>query len=96
LAHLMFVAVTAWLLSLEAGFCPRRERNNFFGGLFHDLPEVLTRDIISPVKASVEGLDDMIRLYEREAMEERVLPRRPPRWLRENRPSWRPRRSRRG
>ena len=80
LGHLMFVAVTSWLLSLEAGLCPRRERNNFFGGLFHDLPEVLTRDIISPVKASVEGLDDMIRRYEREAMDERVLPLLPEGW----------------
>ena len=80
LGHLMFVAVTSWLLSIEAGACPRREYNNFFGGLFHDLPEVLTRDIISPVKASVEGLDDMIRRYEHEAMDKRVLPLIPQKW----------------
>ncbi|MGZ7169402.1 MAG: HD domain-containing protein [Halobacteriota archaeon] len=30
--------------------CYRRRFHNFFGGLFHDLPEALTRDIISPVK----------------------------------------------
>ena len=80
LGHLMFVAVTAWLLSLEADLCPRRVYNNFFGGLFHDLPEVLTRDIISPIKASVEGLEDMIRRYEHEAMTERVLPLLPESW----------------
>lgn len=83
LGHLMFVAVAAWLLSHESGACPRRLYNNFFGGLFHDLPEVLTRDIISPVKASVEGLDDMIRRYERAAMEERILPLLPQSWHRE-------------
>ncbi|MCR4819005.1 MAG: HD domain-containing protein [Fretibacterium sp.] len=90
LGHLLFVAVASWLLSHEIGaslqqgrLCPRRIYNNFFGGLFHDLPEVLTRDIISPVKASVEGLDDMIRRYEREAMEERILPLLPPHWHRE-------------
>ena len=87
LGHLLFVAVTSWLLSHEAGplgrFCPRRLYNNFFGGLFHDLPEVLTRDIISPVKASVEGMDDMIRRYEQEAMEERILPLIPRSWHRE-------------
>ncbi|MBR1671649.1 MAG: HD domain-containing protein [Fretibacterium sp.] len=90
LGHLLFVAVASWLLSHEAGaalpqgrLCPRRLYNNFFGGLFHDLPEVLTRDIISPVKASVEGMDDMIRRYERAAMEERILPLLPPAWHRE-------------
>ena len=83
LGHLMFVAVTSWMLGREAGACPRRARNDFFGGLFHDLPEVLTRDIISPVKASVEGLDDMIRLYEHGAMEERIRPLLPAAWYEE-------------
>ena len=44
---------------------------------------MLTRDIISPVKASVEGLDEMIRRYEREAMEERIFPLLPEGWHRE-------------
>lgn len=80
LGHLLFVAVTSWLLADSMGACPRRAYNAFFGGLFHDLPEVLTRDIISPVKASVEGLDDMIHKYEREAMEERIFPLIPEGW----------------
>jgi putative hydrolase of HD superfamily len=80
LGHLLFVAMVAWMGSLEIGACPRRVRNNFFGGLFHDLPEVLTRDIISPVKTSIEGLDELIRRYEREAMEERIFPLVPGPW----------------
>ncbi|MDR3230894.1 MAG: HD domain-containing protein [Synergistaceae bacterium] len=80
LGHLLFVAIAAWMVSLEIGACPRRARNNFFGGLFHDLPEVLTRDIISPVKASVEGLDELIRGYEQKAMEERIFPLLPESW----------------
>ncbi|MDR2175907.1 MAG: HD domain-containing protein [Synergistaceae bacterium] len=80
LAHLFFVAITAYLLSAEIEACPRRARNNFFGGLFHDLPEVLTRDIVSPVKASVEGLETLIRHYEREAMELRIFPLLPEPW----------------
>ena len=39
--------------------------------------------IISPVKASVEGLDDMIHRYEKEAMEERIFPLLPEHWHRE-------------
>lgn len=80
LGHLFFVAAASWLLAREMGdLCPRRLRNNFFGGLFHDLPEVLTRDIISPVKAA-SGLDDVIRRYERAAMDERIYPLLPPHW----------------
>ena len=80
LGHLLFVALVAWMVSHEIGACDRRIYNNFFGGLFHDLPEVLTRDIISPVKASVEGLDETIRRYEKDAMEERIFPLLPESW----------------
>jgi putative hydrolase of HD superfamily len=83
LGHLLFVAIVAYLLSIEIGACPRRAYNNFFSGLFHDLPEVLTRDIVSPVKASVEGLDALIHRYEQEAMEDRIFPLLPSLWRRE-------------
>jgi putative hydrolase of HD superfamily len=76
----LFVAVVSYLVSMEVGAKPRRAYNNFFAGLFHDLPEVLTRDIVSPVKASVEGLDDLIHRYEHEAMEERIFPLIPKNW----------------
>ena len=73
LGHLFFVAAISWLLTNEIGACSKRKQNNFFSGLFHDLPEVLTRDIISPVKKSVEGLNALIKNYEKEAMQERIL-----------------------
>lgn len=80
LGHLLFVAIASYLVSMKIGATPRRAYNNFFGGLFHDLPEVLTRDIVSPVKASVEGLDQLIQRYEREAMDERIFPLIPKCW----------------
>jgi putative hydrolase of HD superfamily len=83
LGHLLFVAILSYLVALEIGACPRRAYNDFFGGLFHDLPEVLTRDIISPVKNSVEGFDDMIRRYERKAMEGKIYPLLPESWIAE-------------
>jgi putative hydrolase of HD superfamily len=83
LGHLLFVAIVSYLVSIEIKACPRRAYNNFFGGLFHDLPEVLTRDIVSPVKASVEGLDVLIHHYEQEAMESRIFPLIPKLWYEE-------------
>jgi putative hydrolase of HD superfamily len=46
--------------------------NNYFAGLFHDLPEALTKDIISPVKKAATGLDHFIKKLEREEMEGRI------------------------
>jgi putative hydrolase of HD superfamily len=83
LGHLLFVAILSYLISMELHGCPRRKYNNFFGGLFHDLPEVLTRDIISPVKKSVEGLDELIKSYERSSMEESIFPLVPDSWHQE-------------
>lgn len=80
MGHMMVVAILSYFCSLEAGACKRRLENNFFGGLFHDLPEVLTRDIVSPVKASVKGLDDIIRGIEEEQMEEIIFPLLPESW----------------
>ncbi len=81
LGHMLIVAMVSFLFSLRIGACARRSVNNYFTGLFHDLPEVLTRDIISPVKRSVEGLEELIKGYEKEQMEKEVFSLIP-HWLR--------------
>ena len=70
LGHMLIVAIISYLFTLEIKGCQRRCINNYFTGLFHDLPEVLTRDIISPVKRSVKGLSSLIKQYEKEKMRE--------------------------
>lgn len=83
IGHSLFVAILSYLFSLEIGACRQRCVNNYFTGLFHDLPEVLTRDIISPVKRSVEGLDELIKEYEKEQMNKEVYGLIPRAWHRE-------------
>lgn len=73
LGHMLVVAAYAYFISLGLGLCRARCQNNFFSALFHDLPELLTRDIITPVKRSVEQLPGIIHQYEREELERRVL-----------------------
>jgi putative hydrolase of HD superfamily len=85
LGHMYIVTITSYLLSLENNACSKRLYNNFFAGLFHDLPEVLTKDIISPVKGSVEGLEDIIKEYEENQMKTRLLPLLPFSWRKEMR-----------
>lgn len=64
LGHMFIVATYSWFFSMEVGACRARSQNNFFCGLFHDLPELLTRDIISPVKAASQEIGDLIHEYE--------------------------------
>lgn len=80
LGHMLIVAMLAYLCSLEAGACDKRLCNNYFAGLFHDLPEVLTRDIISPVKRSVAGLENLIKEIEKRQVEEKIFPLLPDGW----------------
>ncbi len=74
MGHMLVVAIMSYLVSLEFEASEKRLINNFYGGLFHDLPEVLTRDIVSPVKRSVKGLDDIIKGIEDEQMAKVIFP----------------------
>ena len=80
MGHMLIVAVFSYLCSCYLNACPKRLTNNFFGGLFHDVPEVLTRDIVSPVKNSVEGLDELIKEIEEIQMQETIYPLIPKEW----------------
>jgi len=80
MGHMLVVAILSYFATLEAGGCPGRCINNFLGGLFHDMPEVLTRDIVSPVKSSIKGLDDLIKGIEDEQMESTIFPLLPDDW----------------
>jgi len=73
LGHMFIVAAYSWFFSMEVGACRARCQNNFFSGLFHDLPELLTRDIISPVKSSSQEIGDLIHEYEIRELDRVVL-----------------------
>lgn len=83
MGHMLIVAMMSYLCSLEVDACPKRIYNNYFAALFHDLPEVLTRDIVSPVKRSVAGLDEIIKDIEHRQLEERIFPLLPASWHQE-------------
>lgn len=80
MGHMLIVAIMSYLCSLEINACDQRLSNNYFTALFHDLPEILTRDIISPVKKSVDGLDNIIKDIEKEQMNEKFFPLIPTSW----------------
>ena len=80
LGHMLIVAIFSYLFSLQSNRSKDIAVNNYFTGLFHDLPEVLTRDIINPVKKSVEGLDELIKEYERSEMDKKIYKLIPEQW----------------
>ena len=77
LGHMLTVALFSYFYSLEVKACDKRLQNNFFTALVHDLPEALTRDIISPVKYSVDELSEIIAEYEVAKIEDDILPNVP-------------------
>jgi putative hydrolase of HD superfamily len=83
LGHMLVVAIIAYFSSLDLKACPQRLYNNYFCGLFHDLPEVLTRDIVAPVKRSIPNLDVIIKDIESSWVEERIYPLLPESWHQE-------------
>ncbi len=74
LGHMLTVAIFGYFYSLKINACNQRLQNNFFVALFHDLPEALTRDIISPVKYSVDELADIIAEFEVSQIEDKIIP----------------------
>ncbi|MDY0052357.1 MAG: HD domain-containing protein [Aliarcobacter sp.] len=77
LGHMLTVALFGYFFSIKVNACDKRLQNNFFTALFHDLPEALTRDIITPVKYCVDELSDIIAEYEIEKIEDDILPNIP-------------------
>ena len=76
LGHCFFVAIMTLLMAKETNpnMCERRIVNNFFSGLFHDLPESVTRDIISPVKQATDELPNIVKKIEDEIVAKELVP----------------------
>ncbi len=81
MGHMLVVAILSYFMTLELeNPCRTRLINNYFSGLFHDVPEALTRDIVSPIKKSVEGLGEILNEIEIEQMHSVVYPMLPKEW----------------
>ncbi len=76
LGHSYFVAIMTLLLGRESKTkkCKQRVINNFFSALFHDLPESVTRDIISPVKQATDELPFVVKNIENNIVNKELIP----------------------
>lgn len=80
LGHMYIVALLAYVATKGARASTPRLVGNFMCGMFHDLAEIGTRDISSPVKQPVQRT---LREIERNELERIVYPLLPKDWLRE-------------
>lgn len=80
LGHSLLVANAIFLHNLETNLDDVTLYNNYYTALFHDLPEVLTKDVITPVKANVGGLSELLSSYEEEMIEKKIMPMIPEGW----------------
>jgi putative hydrolase of HD superfamily len=80
LGHVMLVAIISYFFARDNGAEGKRLFNDFFCGLFHDLPEIVTRDIISPVKMSSPEFDELIKKLEKDLTEQEIYPFIDERW----------------
>ncbi len=83
LGHMLMVATLVYFFTADLQFCKKRMYNNFFCGLFHDLPEAVTRDIISPVKKSSPEFDKLISDLEKTLAEQEIFPHVEQDWIEE-------------
>lgn len=80
LGHSLMVATMTYLHDLETGAGDRQVYNDYYTALFHDLPEVLTKDVITPVKVNVHGLVEILDEYEHELVNTKIMPLLPAAW----------------
>jgi putative hydrolase of HD superfamily len=80
MGHMLIVAIFGYFCARALGASDARIVNDYLCGLFHDLPEVLTRDIISPVKRSATEIEYKIKRIESNYMREKIFPLVPAAW----------------
>jgi len=80
LGHMLMVANMTYLHDLDIKADDETIYRDYFTALFHDLPEVLTKDVITPIKKSIGGLDELLSEYEKEMISSSLLPLLPKEW----------------
>jgi len=73
MGHMLMVAILSYVVLKKEKI---DEKNclygTFFTALFHDIPEIITRDIVSPVKKKLG--EDIIKKAEKEGVREEIYP----------------------
>ncbi len=73
LSHTVLITFFTYLLACEEKVDENTMSDMFLTALFHDIPESITWDIITPTKKSVNGLESIIESIEEDMVHEHLL-----------------------
>ena len=73
LSHTYIIAFFSYIVWHENNLPDEHITDMLLTALFHDIPEAITGDIITPTKKSVPGLEEMIEHIERDMIYEHLL-----------------------
>lgn len=73
LSHTFFIAFLTYLVSSEQSIPKDAQTDMIMTALFHDIPEAITGDIITPTKKAIAWLDRVIEEVERDMIYEHII-----------------------
>jgi putative hydrolase of HD superfamily len=73
MSHLFVVTVISFILFRSEKRSDAEVTESILRSLYHDVPETITGDIITPTKKATPGLEDVIRDIEEKLVEEQLL-----------------------
>jgi putative hydrolase of HD superfamily len=83
LGHSLMVALLTYFLMIDRFKKPKQIYNYFYSALFHDIPEAITQDIVSPVKYSAKSMLTAIERIEQDLADKEIFPLIKKEWLEE-------------
>lgn len=73
MSHLFFIFYIAYLIGNVEGLSRDAVTDMMSTALFHDIPEAITGDVITPTKRAVPGFEDLLAEIEESMLEEYLL-----------------------
>ncbi|MDQ1343370.1 MAG: hypothetical protein QG650_89 [Patescibacteria group bacterium] len=73
MSHLFFIFYISYLIGNAEGLSEDAVTDIMTTALYHDIPEAITGDVITPTKKSVPGFEDLLAEIEEEMVEEYLI-----------------------
>lgn len=73
MSHLFFIFYISYLIGNIEGLSPESVTDMMTTALFHDIPEAITGDVITPTKRAVPGFEELLSEIEEAMLEEYLL-----------------------
>jgi putative hydrolase of HD superfamily len=73
MSHLFMISFIAYIIGNIEGKSRQEITSMMMVGLFHDIPEAITGDIVTPTKKAIEGFEEVLVTIEKELVDKYLL-----------------------